>query len=381
MVLDRAGGVITGKQGTIRHCIIIASTWSSGAVSQQFIALADELGSRGHFVIFITDKKRSPRVASPNFSVVTWPSQRPTRPRDVVFLFHVLSHHAPTCLVSSFAAVNLVTLIGAIERIRCRICWYHTPTTALNMPSPHFLRRTLTRLRKRLVYKCATHIVPVTEFARDDLVEHYGVSENKLTLWYNAVRDPVPEVRGNKTLGFEPTVACVSRYHEVKGQDILIRALSFLSPSLKFRVRFHGPGDARPLSHLADDLGVGLRCQFGPELRHDEILRLLTKSFVVVVPSRMDNCPLVIIESLAVGTPVIASDTGGIPELVVDGREGLLVPPGDPEALAKALATIVSNLTLRQQMGRNARARFLRDFELTARAAGQADWIEQILPR
>jgi len=102
---------------------------------------------------------------------------------------------------------------------------------------------------------------------------------------------------------------------------------------------------------------------------------------LTILPSRCDNCPLVIIESLAVGTPVIASRVGGIPEVVRDGIEGFLVPPDDPPSLATKLSHVLSDPVLLQQMRANARQRFLSQFEQRRAVEAQADWLESILRR
>jgi glycosyltransferase involved in cell wall biosynthesis len=100
---------------------------------------------------------------------------------------------------------------------------------------------------------------------------------------------------------------------------------------------------------------------------------------VTVLPSRHDNCPLVTIESLAVGTPVIASRVGGIPEVVRDGVDGFLVPPDDPAALAARLDDVFSNPGLRQNLRTNAREGFLNRLELRRAVKNQADWLETLL--
>ena len=97
---------------------------------------------------------------------------------------------------------------------------------------------------------------------------------------------------------------------------------------------------------------------------------------VTILPSRSDNCPLVIIESLAVGTPVIGSRVGGIPEVVRDGIDGFLVPPDDPQALAAKLDLVLANAGLREKLRANARAGFLSRFEQREAVREQADWLE-----
>lgn len=105
----------------------------------------------------------------------------------------------------------------------------------------------------------------------------------------------------------------------------------------------------------------------------------MASALVTLVPSRADNCPLTVIESLAVGTPLVASAAGGIVELVRDGIDGFLITPDDPEALAEKLKILLTNPKLREKMGANARRRFLDCFEQREAIAKQADWLEEIV--
>lgn len=82
---------------------------------------------------------------------------------------------------------------------------------------------------------------------------------------------------------------------------------------------------------------------------------------------------------MAAGTPVIASRVGGIPEAIRDGVDGFLVPPDDPEALAEKIKTLYTDPGLREQMGKNARQRFLDMFELTKNIEQQTLWLEKLV--
>jgi glycosyltransferase involved in cell wall biosynthesis len=94
------------------------------------------------------------------------------------------------------------------------------------------------------------------------------------------------------------------------------------------------------------------------ELAPDEVVARMDESTVLVVPSLTEGLGRVIIESFARGRGVVASSTGGIEDLVTDGVEGFLVPPGDPDALAEALDRVLADPALAERLGAAARARF-----------------------
>jgi glycosyltransferase involved in cell wall biosynthesis len=100
---------------------------------------------------------------------------------------------------------------------------------------------------------------------------------------------------------------------------------------------------------------------------------------LTIVPSRSDNLPTVIIESLAVGTPVVAAAVGGIPEMIDDGIHGFLVPPEDPYSLAERINVLLSCDDMWQVMSAKARERFLDRYEQSRVVTEQANWFERIV--
>jgi glycosyltransferase involved in cell wall biosynthesis len=122
-------------------------------------------------------------------------------------------------------------------------------------------------------------------------------------------------------------------------------------------------------------------CSFAGQVEHAEVLKKMSTAVATVVPSRQEAFGLVNIESMAVGTPVVASAVGGIPEIIRDGLDGFLVPPESPEALANRLKMILSDSHLRREMRANARHRFLSEFEQRRSIRRQADWFEDLAAR
>ncbi len=111
----------------------------------------------------------------------------------------------------------------------------------------------------------------------------------------------------------------------------------------------------------------------------DRKLALLAASDIVVLPARYESFGLVAVEAMRFGKPVISTRAGGIPEVVEDGRTGLLVPPGDPAGLADALGRLAGDAGLRDAMGKAGRARFLERFTDEAMATAWAAAIRTAL--
>lgn len=147
-------------------------------------------------------------------------------------------------------------------------------------------------------------------------------------------------VRRGKEKGV-PTVLTVGRLAAYKGLDILAMALAELAgKGVRFRWVACGPDQTRGrLPRFVRRLGLPAR--FPGTVPPAAVRRLLLQAAVFVQPSRAEGSPMAVAEALAAGCPLVASAVGGVPELV--GRAGLLVAPGDPEALARALSRVLGD--------------------------------------
>jgi len=172
-------------------------------------------------------------------------------------------------------------------------------------------------------------------------------------------------------------VACVGTLHEVKGQAHLVQACRLLAAEgVDVSCRLIGSGPDRDvLARLIRDAGLEDRVVLAGPRTRTEIADELRAADVLVAPSvptrqgKREGIPVVLMEAMSCGLPVVASAISGIPELVEHRVCGLLVPPGDARALADALRTLEADRDLRERLGRAARLRVLAEFDLDASAA------------
>jgi colanic acid/amylovoran biosynthesis glycosyltransferase len=161
------------------------------------------------------------------------------------------------------------------------------------------------------------------------------------------------------------TVVCVGTLHEVKGQTHLLEAVARLAAGgVDVRCRLVGSGPDRPrLTAQAQRLGISDRVEFSGALPRAAVAEALRHADALVTPSvptrsgRREGIPVVILEAMSAGLPVVASRLSGIPELVEHDRTGLLVEPGDEEELAEALRRLHDDERLRRELGRAGRQR------------------------
>jgi glycosyltransferase involved in cell wall biosynthesis len=166
-------------------------------------------------------------------------------------------------------------------------------------------------------------------------------------------------------LGLEPdqvAVAMVARIDGKKGHDTLVRALARPPKGARIVALVAGEGDAAPaIRELAAELGLGPERLRMLGLRRD-VPDLLHASDIFVLPSLYEGLPLSILEAMSQGLPVVATPVGGIPEVVTQGREGILVPKEDPAALAAAVQRLAGDADLRARLGSAGRQRALSEF-------------------
>ena len=146
------------------------------------------------------------------------------------------------------------------------------------------------------------------------------------------------------------SILCVARLDEHKGIDVLFRALARLG-DLPVRLDLVGAGKAEgALREEAERLGLAPRIHWHGYATRDGVRDFLGRAELLVLPSRSENFPLVILEALHAGLAIVATTVGGIPEAVRDGKEALLVPPEDAEALAGALRRVILDDGLRRKL-------------------------------
>ena len=152
----------------------------------------------------------------------------------------------------------------------------------------------------------------------------------------------------------EKIILSIGKFNPIKGQDVLIEAFSFISsdyPDINL-VLIGVPDNALPnLKNLCLTKDCADRITFHQNVPHDQIASYIKQATVFVLPSRREAFPLAILEAGVFGIPVIASDVGGIPEIINNGHTGLLVPPDNPEELGKSLRFVLDTPGEAEKMG------------------------------
>jgi len=160
-------------------------------------------------------------------------------------------------------------------------------------------------------------------------------------------------------------VLYIGRLLAMKGVDIFIEAIpEILNKVGKNEVLFvfAGPGDRVRYIRKVKQMNIESYCLFTGSISREDVIYLISIAETVVVPSFIENAPYVILESMACEVPVIATKVGGIPEIIEDGYNGLLVKPGSSTALANAVAILLDDKQLRYSLGKRAKETVKRKF-------------------
>jgi colanic acid/amylovoran biosynthesis glycosyltransferase len=162
----------------------------------------------------------------------------------------------------------------------------------------------------------------------------------------------------------EATILFVGRLVAVKGQTVLLEAVARLAArGHRVRVIVAGEGPLRQtLERLAEQLGLASQVSFPGAVGQDEIHALYASATIFCLPSFAEGVPCVLMEAMAMELPVVSTRITGIPELVEDGRTGVLVVPGRVDQLSDALEQLLCSSPLRKEMGSRAREKVIQEF-------------------
>src|SRR5215208_271002 len=154
-----------------------------------------------------------------------------------------------------------------------------------------------------------------------------------------------------------PRVLFVGRLAPQKGVGTLVTAAGLLGdPRVQVVLVGDGP-ERKALEREAERLGVGGRLHFVGFLAHDRLPAVMSHADLLVLSSLYEELGTVLLEAMQAGLPIVASKTGGIPDVIKDGVNGLLVPPSEPEALAHAINRLLADRKLARRLSEGAQAR------------------------
>jgi glycosyltransferase involved in cell wall biosynthesis len=276
---------------------------------------------------------------------LTLAAARAARSADVVYASATYAAAAAAAAAARRPLVAKLVSDPAYERARRWGLFGGTLEEFAAARSPRLLA--LKRLRTIALRRARSVVVPSRYLA--ELAQGWGVPGERLVVVHN----PAP------ALDVAPAsersgLVFAGRLTRQKALETALAAVAQV-PDADLLVLGDGP-DRERLERLSGDLGLAGRVRFAGSVPRAEVLERLAGAEALVLSSDWENFPHTAVEALSLGTPLIATAVGGVPEVVVDGDNGLLVPPSDPDALAAAIARFMSSPELRERLAGRAPA-------------------------
>jgi len=258
---------------------------------------------------------------------------------------------------------------SAAKRAGTPVVFCTTHNSLKDYPYPHWRRRLYVTVDRRTA-GLVNQWIAVSDAIRNDLVDYYGIPATKIETIPNGI-DPRDlklvrtreQVRKDLRLSQDSFVLiAIARMTQQKGHRFLLEAVTHLRDRIpKLRCLLAGDGPLRPSLELQVKQLHIQDCVHFLGFRTD-VADLINTADIYVLPSLSEGMPMGILEAMALGCPVVASAVNGVPELVCDQVNGLLVPPADVAALTQALEKLCVDSDLRQNLGDSARNTVQRQF-------------------
>jgi len=209
----------------------------------------------------------------------------------------------------------------------------------------------------------ARRVIVLGSVWRDFVRDGIGVPEARIVILANAV--PGPKKISDAEREVPPSILFLGFLHPEKGTDVLLEALA--DPSVRaceWRAVLAGNGDIGEYAKKIASQDLSERIALPGWCAQDSVHLLLQRGSILVLPSFVENLPLALLEGMAYGLSPVVTPVGTIPDIVQDGKNGLIVPVGDAAALAKALTRVLTDDSLRTSLGKNARATFENGYDI-----------------
>lgn len=265
-----------------------------------------------------------------------WTIAKQAQAVDVIFASGLFPESVIVSKLKRKPLVMKITGDWAWERIVSHGC---TKDTIDEFQKNRYLIHAQSILRS-IVARCGHKVITPSHYLRK-IVEGWGVNSDRIEVIYNAL-EPINGVSPIQLPSFKgSTIATVARLVTWKGIDHIIKVVSSI---VDCRLIIVGDGPERTfLENLATDLGIAERVIFTGQVSKQSVLQYLKASDIFVLNSTYEGLPHIVLEAMAVGVPVIATDVGGTGEVVKHEVNGLLIPSMDDKALRNAICRLLQN--------------------------------------
>ena len=352
-----------------RRILLLIDDLECGGAQQMVVNLATQLVRQGYFCLVCVlhpQQDLKPRLLAAGVEVVSLNRQRPSIVRPWRLAGYVLACLYAVCRLIRREKIDVVhghqsdaeflaIAAGRLCRVRCAMATVHSqrPLPQRRAGDP---RNALRALLTRFLFNRADAVAAVSQETADLLRRIFGIRQDKLRLIPNGIApapetaDPdLPPPRGR------PSLCAVGRLAPQKNHAVLFAVLRLLlDRGLDPRLRLVGDGPLRAsLEAARDACGLTDRvCFLG---QRDDVAAIVVASDVFVFPSFYEGTSLALLEAMAAGRPIVASDVAGNRDILRPGETALLCPPDDAPCIADAIARLIDDPALAKSLADAAR--------------------------
>jgi len=242
------------------------------------------------------------------------------------------------------------------------------------------------RFLEKMYFAKSQHVIYVSEFIRRLYSKVYRMPKEWRIIHNGVDTDMFRPMARSECLakfpeldGLESPVLFSGRMIALKGIDMAIRSFALIHDETDATMVFAGAGKIEPWKALLDQLGVPRdRYIFLGGVPYTNMPYLYSLADAFVLPSYSESFPMTILEAMACKLPVIATDVGGIPEMIDSNRNGLLFQPGNPRGLSTSLLKILGDRKFASRLGENARAKACTELSATKMASSTAEMYQKV---
>lgn len=340
----------------MRIAILVPAFPPKGAAGTELAtqAMARHLSRRGHEVHVITQFAEGlPAKTTENGFCVHRLRIREIRILGIILfslrVFFLLRRIDPEVVHAQSTYIGIPTLLAKMFLRKPCVVW----AQGSDIYHPTFLEKRFTKS----VAKNTDVIIALTEHMKMNIQR---IHQREVFVIPNGIDldkfQPLSRAEARGELHIEENeriILFVGRLHPVKGVKHLIRAMRFIAQAApKARLILLGDGEERQdLEALTRKLNLEDFITFAGRVPNAEIPEYMTASDVLLLPSLSEGFPVVVLEAMACGLPIVSTNVRGLPEIVVNGENGFIVEPEDPDALAEKVLQLLNDEGIRRRMG------------------------------
>lgn len=310
-----------------------------------FFALGESFARDGYRVVIIIDGQPEILPSHDKISFLKWPSKRPTRLKDFVFLLKLIRRKRPSVLISSFGSVNIMNLCGYFLKVKNRINYI------LSVSEPFYekvgygkiLSHKILKRRKGRIYQMATLLVCNSIGTEQDSIAYYGLQNKKFLMLHNLIEGSKVDYKSLEAR--KNQIIIVGNLIKRKGHGFLLKQFKYtLETHPEIKLIIVGKGiEKKPLMAMAAGLGILNNVKFVGEVPNTKIASYFSNSLISVSASIHEAFGFVNIEAMREGTPIICTPTVGGLEILNTKASGEFFTLENEHSFNKAVSSILQD--------------------------------------